>query len=379
MDSSKVRKKSSLDSSKIEDIELIEESIMRKFLTKMYVTLPKEQFNFKNNHTAISFFDKFEYLFDKKHVDREHELLWLFNHRGITLAENDELTRGIVLRIKLLNHLKKYESNLLNCYWGLNIPGRDDFTEILLKNITKCHLHLERPMSKEKRNDIFIRYSGLSFTSQEEKKKSCLEIMKNLQKIAQFQDKSKPVSKKNEKKHFEFVRNDKIPFASESIEVVQDENGKMRVIATRDIQPGEILAVNEKYTKYVNQFLNLLIDCSYCRKFSWAPIPCDKCEELYCSEECKSKDWSKYHRWTCGIIPDTVMIKGQKIKFKFFLDLVEEAGGLDKFVKYFSKGNFFIFFNFIVNETETITKMTLKLYKTKIPTIIFVYNKNVTF
>ncbi|XP_044010233.1 SET and MYND domain-containing protein 4-like [Aphidius gifuensis] len=75
------------------------------------------------------------------------------------------------------------------------------------------------------------------------------------------------------------------------------------VIATRNIEPGEILCVRKAYAITVNRGLRYNL-CSYCKIQTWSSVPCEKCvQAVYCSVTCREYAYNEYHDMECKIIP----------------------------------------------------------------------------
>ncbi|XP_044005860.1 SET and MYND domain-containing protein 4-like [Aphidius gifuensis] len=101
-------------------------------------------------------------------------------------------------------------------------------------------------------------------------------------------------------------KNQEIIGASSAVELrYSDEFGK-HILATRDIKPGEVLALEECYTSVLipEKFYT---NCSYCLTQTWSLIPCDACVTvLYCNDECKNAAWEEFHDIECKVIGSLV-------------------------------------------------------------------------
>lgn len=93
--------------------------------------------------------------------------------------------------------------------------------------------------------------------------------------------------------------NEKFPCASDAIDVNYSETFGRHVVATRDIDAGELLMVEKPYQNYLNEGMSYTY-CNYCLRVMWAGIPCEQCpHSFYCSEDCKKSAWEKYHQFEC--------------------------------------------------------------------------------
>lgn len=80
-----------------------------------------------------------------------------------------------------------------------------------------------------------------------------------------------------------------------------DDYGK-HVRATRDIDVGEILAINEGYAT-VLMLNKIYTHCAHCLKQTWSGIPCNNCVyAIYCNEQCRRDAWDSYHQIECRIV-----------------------------------------------------------------------------
>ncbi|XP_012538700.2 SET and MYND domain-containing protein 4 isoform X1 [Monomorium pharaonis] len=125
--------------------------------------------------------------------------------------------------------------------------------------------------------------------------------------------------------------NNEVPCASDAVAIEYNERCGRHVVATRDIRPGEVIAVEKPYSLILQQE-NGQTHCSNCLRVCWANIPCNYCTyAMYCSEECRNIEWKKCHDVECAVFPDLM-------EYSFYnLDLcsirlavlaLREAGGI---------------------------------------------------
>ncbi|XP_029038440.2 SET and MYND domain-containing protein 4-like isoform X2 [Osmia bicornis bicornis] len=97
--------------------------------------------------------------------------------------------------------------------------------------------------------------------------------------------------------------NKEVPCASDAITIKYNQKYGRHIVATRDINIGEIIAIEKPYSLILNPN-NLQTHCSNCLEVCWANIPCNYCiYAMYCSEECKALGWTKYHDIECKVFP----------------------------------------------------------------------------
>ncbi|RZC39061.1 SET, TPR 11, and/or zf-MYND domain containing protein, partial [Asbolus verrucosus] len=91
-----------------------------------------------------------------------------------------------------------------------------------------------------------------------------------------------------------------IQSAKDCVAIGTNEKWGRHVIATRDIEIGEILSVEEPFTSTL--VMEQLIHCNRCLELCYNPIPCASCTLIvFCSEQCKSKAAATYHKYECPI------------------------------------------------------------------------------
>lgn len=135
----------------------------------------------------------------------------------------------------------------------------------------------------------------------------------------------------------------KYPCASDAIDVAYSDFFGRHIIATRDIDVGELLIVEKPYLRFLDKD-KLYTNCSHCLAFAWTVVPCKECVNvIFCSEECKSKAWDKYHGLECPIFGLLMPHASQQHAgrcARLLFQMHHEAGGLEKFkdrVKDFNK------------------------------------------
>lgn len=97
--------------------------------------------------------------------------------------------------------------------------------------------------------------------------------------------------------------NNEVPCASNAVAIKYNEHYGRYIVATRNIDPGEVIAVEKPYSLILMQE-NMQTHCSNCLRVCWANIPCNYCTyAMYCSEECKNIEWKKCHDIECTVFP----------------------------------------------------------------------------
>ncbi|XP_060523174.1 SET and MYND domain-containing protein 4-like [Cylas formicarius] len=113
----------------------------------------------------------------------------------------------------------------------------------------------------------------------------------------------------NISKEFE---NSRIQCASSAIAIKNSPSQGRHVVATRDIDPGEILAVETPFCSFlVDDFYT---NCHQCLKLCYNLVPCEWCTQaLFCSEECENLAL-KYHAYECPILKSLKSLRMGKLE-----------------------------------------------------------------
>lgn len=109
---------------------------------------------------------------------------------------------------------------------------------------------------------------------------------------------TRPETKENTYEIPESERNSLIQSARNCIEIKTDTKCDQHIIATRDINIGEVLVVEKPYAWAIFDHLNLY--CHGCFKLCRNVIPCPTCVfAVYCTDTCKENAFTKYHQYEC--------------------------------------------------------------------------------
>lgn len=141
--------------------------------------------------------------------------------------------------------------------------------------------------------------------------------------------------------------------ASDAIEVCYSTYYGRHIVATRDIDPGEILVVEKNFTQFISY--ELYAYCNYCYKFLWNGIPCEQCiNVVYCSEKCRAAAWNEYHSMDCTLFDLCIQHKYKSLNqtHRLLFRMIHEAeGGWQELKQRFkklpdapSKNSTFLFF-----------------------------------
>ncbi|KAJ8935103.1 hypothetical protein NQ314_012999 [Rhamnusium bicolor] len=107
-------------------------------------------------------------------------------------------------------------------------------------------------------------------------------------------------------------KNTFIDCAADSVEIKYSEDLGRHIVANRNIEIGEILAIEKPFCHIlIKQHLN---HCHQCMKLSYNLIPCKNCTQaLYCSKKCRYNA-NFYHTYECQILTTMKSMKMDKLK-----------------------------------------------------------------
>lgn len=174
------------------------------------------------------------------------------------------------------------------------------------------------------------------------KKKSLMKEIENHVKLVDAKDKNEKFNKIVKKARSE---SGKLPIViyregtivteactASGVNVSYSPESGQYLVASRDLQPGEIIFVQQSYVTSVNTN-KACAYCCHCMAPSWCNIPCDYCSlNMYCSKQCKDEAWKKYHDIECKMALhmqfDDIKYYFYQIAVKTIIMGVKEAGSV---------------------------------------------------
>ncbi|XP_050701007.1 SET and MYND domain-containing protein 4-like [Eriocheir sinensis] len=94
-----------------------------------------------------------------------------------------------------------------------------------------------------------------------------------------------------------------IPAFSSSVKLAYNKDVGRYLVASRSIDHGELLAVEESFCTTV-RMENLRTYCTVCMKRTMAPLPCPSCSMVvFCSQRCRIQGLANVHWQECPILP----------------------------------------------------------------------------
>lgn len=232
------------------------------------------------------------------HSKNMHILILGFFTQSIAFAlpNSETLANCFYNRSALHFHLKKYDLCIKDLDLGLKIVRSISLKARLLIRKGECLRVLDKKMSKRAFEDARALINSMSHEAIDTKDSLSALLHKTVGKNPQLSQ--QPVRKVRELPQFK--RSENIPNASSALSLSWDEKWQCHLVANRDIKTGEFLILEPGYAA-APKFNLRYVTCTHCLKYTWNGIPCDRCSlVIFCSEECKTESWNKYHDMECS-------------------------------------------------------------------------------
>lgn len=281
----------------------------------------------------------------KNHDEKTHHLILKLYTKSIAFAvkDSEEQAAAYSNRSVLLMHLRKYKECLVDVSRACKITKSEDLKNELLLRKEKCLTLMKRGVDKSSDNldpqellnlcpedTTFFANLIMKQIDPKDVSQDKIELLEARALYAGFQKKLQKLKVPSIE-----LPNETIPNFSESITLDYNTGYGRHILATRDIEAGEILVVEKGFvSSTVNK---IYATCSYCLNFCWNGIPCDHCVfAVYCSENCKVKAWQEYHDIECPILPlffsedfQNSKLDHQIFTFRLFITFVKSEGLLN--------------------------------------------------
>ena len=124
--------------------------------------------------------------------------------------------------------------------------------------------------------------------------------------------------------------NKKLPFIAECLEMRSSEVFGRYIITNVDLKPGDIIAIEEPFTKCLLPE-HSYVYCANCLRDNFMDlVPCFDCTStMFCSEECRTLGMRKFHKFECAVIDqlNNLSTKILRIAVRTFFEALEVCGG----------------------------------------------------
>ncbi|KAK0071736.1 hypothetical protein PV326_000916, partial [Microctonus aethiopoides] len=275
-----------------------------------------------------------------EHIEKGNKayqsLLWCDSFelytKAVSYAEinSKELARAYGNRSAALYESGLYDDSLIDIERALKIGYNDDTKAKLYARRAKCIYALEKKMTPEVTRAISDARKWLEKMNGIKKKL----LMNILDEFPGNLSIKKPFSKNNKRKLIPKIPNDnpKIPGVSGAITLKYSQEHGRHVVATKDINVGEVIMVQKSYVNYISAD-SYYKYCANCCKLVFAGIPCHQCVNvIYCDEKCRDGHWREYHDIECSVISAMTgkVIHKNFLTLRLTVKAYKEAGTFEK-------------------------------------------------
>lgn len=275
-------------------------------------------------------------LYIKKFNDRQIETIFKLYTESIAYAPNDseDLALAFGNRSALLYKMNKYKESIMDINRALARKTSDWQLRVrLLCRKVECLAALGSSDCKK----VYEQAVSLVPKDADQNLKSILSKVESAGRAVNEFDAIEAKNVENEKEYVTISSTNQIENSRTlPVNVQYDENYGKHFVAARDIKPGEIICVEKLYVSCLN-LNNRHAYCGHCFTKSWVNIPCDHCNWcMFCSEECKTLAWKKYHDFECTVI--SYLLSNHEIDYydrlslRSLLKAIRESGSISKFI-----------------------------------------------
>ncbi|XP_043482677.1 SET and MYND domain-containing protein 4-like [Leptopilina heterotoma] len=293
--------------------------------------IPNEKCEIKNSTDSCKFRNEGNQIFTSKIIDaNDYIKAWELYSKSIAFAENnsEELALAFANRSAVLVRLEKYSDALKDIEMALKLNYPEHLRGKLLIRKTECLAFLNDPQLMSVYDECLFWLDKMNLDN------SRREIFEN--KLIN----AKKISMKNGSNQINsypcvpmIVGQEEIPCATSALAVKFNDTFGRHVVTTRDIEPGEILAVEKPYSMILTTE-NMYTHCGHCLGIAWSSVPCEHCVfVVYCSENCKELAWQLYHDIECqvtGFLLNLDMNKLGLFSMRLAIIAVREFGNFEK-------------------------------------------------
>lgn len=230
-----------------------------------------------------------------KHSSLVHKKILYYFTESIAFAPNnsEELALGYNNRSILLHHLKKYDEAIADIDRALACTKSNALKAKLLCRKANCLNYVDREKFRPAAEEARICIEGL------EDRLSDIKIKLRSSLGLSMQAFRKPLVKQPLEK---INKSPNLTSREGDIEIKQNTRFGRHLITNADIEPGEIVMVQDAYAMSPQEELMFLV-CAFCLNCAWNGIPCESCPcVIYCSEQCKRQAWERYHEIECPLL-----------------------------------------------------------------------------
>ncbi|CAL4121638.1 unnamed protein product [Meganyctiphanes norvegica] len=254
------------------------------------------------------------------------------------------LAYGYAQRSALLFELKEYKRCIADINQALELESVKPILCELIKRKAKCYIALKKnreakeslnvllnSMSPENNNsenldEIENLLQQCNITDQVVSIETSHDVHRNFDTesdtedwvLFQYKTPTPPKLKNN---------NPVIPSFSDALKVQYSLVRGRYIVASRDISPGDVVAMEKGYVCIPNiTWANLRSRCTLCLMRCHNPIPCPTCARVaFCSEKCREEGMKKFHSVECVMLPTLIDIGIDKNALQTYRLVIRET------------------------------------------------------
>lgn len=282
-----------------------------------------------------------------KKVNHNSEVHEIIHHKytlsiSLAPASSEELALAYGNRSAVLFHLSKFDDCVQDIDRALSITKSNILKTKLLCRKAKC-LAAVGSSSVVEIEKIFRKARFFCNNCDQLEKESLIKLIEKAKNYTKANNKIEEIKNLTISEPMNVLQGKSLNDFS-SVKISHNEKYGNHLIATKDIEPGEVIFV-EKPQVFTVDIEKILTYCDHCFKACWSTLPCDSCSRcMYCSEECKKKAWMKYHDIECSAVfkskismSDNTSEQVLLMTIRAVISAVKEAGSIRKLKKSLEK------------------------------------------
>ncbi|CAB0032206.1 unnamed protein product [Trichogramma brassicae] len=251
---------------------------------------------------------------------------WEYYCKAVALAPVDDASLPLAYanRSACLFHLKRYADCVADIDKALELSYPDSMRPNLLRRKVKCLKILGQSEDAEDASleaSQWLRCIDLRRDDKEFLERK-IQVAKDVVELETASTAAASLPS--------MTANRKIPCASEAVEIRYNKKYGRHVVASRDIEIGEVVAREPPYALQLGSGC-LYTHCSHCLARAWASLPCPGCVfAVYCSAGCRDEAWHAYHDVECPVRGYLLKLNVNDIapfSLKVAILAIREAGG----------------------------------------------------
>lgn len=299
---------------------------------------------FKSSELSCDYRKSGNKLYTKKANDQSLEEIYILYSKSLSYAlpDSEDLELAFGNRSAVLQRMNKFEDSISDIDRALKIgKTKIDIKIKILCRKVECLAALGSIECKKVYKEIQSLLPYIDDQSNNNNNNSTIisNVKKALEAVTNLsvQPSSNFKKAKEIPEHMKILKEKENQNPSNTYTVNNDKISGKQLIATRDIEPGEIIVVEKPYVSCVklSHFTNY---CGHCFVKTWTSIPCDNCNWcMFCSEECKKLAFENYHDIECTVISFQPICQSEidfcdQLSVRSLIIGMRESGDIQKFI-----------------------------------------------